>query len=1764
MGKFEEKLAQIEQAKQTKLQTLGAYDADSLIFKNLGTGAVGTGRLTETNYFPQAPELKDSQGQILQTGVDAKNAADSYLLGKPTTQFNNNQEIANEVNIGNVQIDPTGRTDVYGRPLYEAQRTDSPVSQTDALIFSGNAQQQQMPHQQLNTILGAETLPVGMEGTAPKDMTGQQIAEMADYADPNMQLLEATGAGFLNLSSRFAETLGSGIKGLGELQKSYNERNPEKASSMEEAIARFLIEEGAQIEKEQQTWRETGQFDDLVGYDARSVQEYGEEFANRVEDGKIIEAIGGLVDPRGVTAFANSGFEMLVMANPAGLGAVMTANINNNLNALENKAKKDGVEVTAGDKATSIGLSMVGTYLDRLGDKAVLGNGVSALKKTLDGMPTAIRNQVMKAYEKPLARLAASAGLVVPKAGFEGGTEWMQTILENKASDKSLQSFSLTDKEKREALEAFGVGMGAGGVPAAATSTKEAVTSVKDTTKKAAGAVKEAVSKGQAKPVEEAVTPLRQNKNVTEDQRKEASKHMHSVVSSVKEGKMTYQQALDEVNSLDIDQEDSITHSRVKIVKDFIKTEMSKNEVPVEDLQLGSEQDAVDFISDLYSTTDKPNATMQANIDSIAKEYNIPTETVAELKTRSSVEQQASVSGIGYRTYGRKLRQLQKNPQANAEQIQKYTDRLYNFESSQKQRLGWLENEVKDIEAQIADGSFTGKKRVVTNPNTGNSYTIHIGGTGANKFVNKATYDTIDDIKRTIQGIQEEMSNAGLTEETEVTPTTEPVQEQVVPEPQVEPTVDDTVTPEVKTELTDVKPAEPTTKTPSSQEDLSMEKDAIEAEQVKEAEQAPKTIEEVKGTETKATQEKKQRNAYAKDAVKNVENIVPESTTDNEVFYRKDSPARIVLFNKDGSVNSKVATAVKAAIQEYIASGSRTFKYKSKEDIARMLSLMEHDVEYALIKFFNEKGMTREVVADSVGSQIVKMLNIKAPKKMDERQYRKLISDLGNTAIIYAESQGWLKSEDVGPVAYKEATGYDTQATVSFVQLGDKYDDNGNDFLKEMSTGAKSVSALWPKDATREKGSFDAPLAPKKKYSIRNNPFTEVPKQAVKALNKLRQIKYKKVYAGIDWISDNKKRAMELMGYKNLDDFDGSFDAKLSQEAKNRQIEDSVDYLLNDMNDEPSFDWFYTKNGRYMIDSNQLNPQTDKLHRFLVVPDNHEVTLSKDNPSHMEKFYYALAQAVGYSVDKKSTTSIINKGKEISKLGSQKLSELLTSDSEVLHDLGIEIEHLGHFLQAIEAVKEFEKEGNEFSVNITAEYDALTSGFGIRLMQLPILGKKTSEWLEKVGVFTGNQITSMNDKIAEKDFFDSYQTLAKQIGSATYKVKGDQNVWKQLAKVLPVASKDGEVTSELRSLFKDPFMTFNYAAGFKSIKNSLSYVIVDDIINQMAQGNKKYKALFMELAKVYGRDLKHQLKTKEADQIRNGKRSLGKELRKMVIESYGKEVEDILTVEFREFKSANKVINETYRKMFDVFKKDYNQALKEAQQEGKDLTRSLKEDIVRNLLDRFPLIKGPLSDDLNSGVPIFDSSKVALNASTDGEFRVATKFKANGKISQSKLWPIIRDLEAAASAGSVIPIHFIDGAVMNALMLKYQDQFIHDAVMPNILESAEVVKEYNKVWFETNKEYSMIEELEKAYNRVTGDTTSEHANNLKELAEDVKQGREELYANDVQVAHMVGLSDSVFETESQISTKQDTIRNKLSEALTEEQIATLKKEMDCK
>ena len=983
----------------------------------------------------------------------------------------------------------------------------------------------------------------------------------------------------------------------------------------------------------------------------------------------------------------------------------------------------------------------------------------------------------------------------------------------------------------------------------------------------------------------------------------------------------------------------------------------------------------------------------------------------------------------------------------------------------------------------------------------------------------------------------------------------------------------------------------------------------------------------------------------------------PSSSIDYDAL---DSPARGLLFNKEGNVNTNVSTAIGLSIGEILKIDKHklTPGYKSKEDVARMFGIEESRVDNDLVRYLEDKGMLQKSLGNMLGKMVADYLGItsKALEDVDAQNYDALLADLGNMAILAGVEAKVFEATSVSTVELVNKLGKnvtdikDTKTRTKFISYDEDFDVDFEDLFNTVEESLPKIGTLRKSYST--KVSSDKVIA-SKASKIRNDKVgAKVHKKAQESLTNLMKEAWKADATLIsNFLSYDKDVIKGHLGYveegsakyKSL-----SWEDKQIVEVTNREVEKSLDELRmfvksGDVDNDIFFNYFYSANRRFFIDSNGLNPQVDKLHRFLVTPKEHNlqytskggafsVEVDGDDKDITDRVHYALAQAFGMEVDKVGTKEVESfalellgmSGKEVSKMEKKLLKKgasKFTLDNHV-----VTIEHLGHLVQGIDFLKK--AKSPSFTSSLSAEMDAATSGFAIKLLQFPILNN-LMPLLEKVGVVKGKD--SLNELIGgDKDFHDNYQSLAKGInkisskGIANYLVKiytegkdsklpivANEELFKRtgmLSKyihrrkgksdamgtninLLIPSTIGGKVSKELRSMFKSPFMVFNYAASIKSIRENLAQEVIKDIVNKLVKADLKdtdsfeYKLLtsmtkVITKFKVPGENtvdynqgkgsaigVQNMLKTIPLHNIKiEGNLPISTVFETTVDVAVGSQVQSIFEKDFGPYIELQETTNSVFTLAFGLFKVEYEKILSDYRSKGEVITKAKSKDIVTSLLDKFPIIKGPLGGDLIEGIPIHSSVVASPGDMYEGRISSGTKVTRNPEATGKKagsytIRHLIKKLDAAVSSGSVMPIHFIDGVQLSEVVNDFKGMvIIHDAVIPPLTTLWEAGERYSKSYVETNRNYSVFEQVEDLFNRTKKSieeasssrqkvnikttagredlTLTEAVDYLDEsvqyLSEEIARERSNLFSlldkGDYSVSHMVGSKNSVHRT----------------------------------
>ena len=620
--------------------------------------------------------------------------------------------------------------------------------------------------------------------------------------------------------------------------------------------------------------------------------------------------------------------------------------------------------------------------------------------------------------------------------------------------------------------------------------------------------------------------------------------------------------------------------------------------------------------------------------------------------------------------------------------------------------------------------------------------------------------------------------------------------------------------------------------------------------------------------------------------------------------------------------------------------------------------------------------------------------------------------------------------------------------------------------------------------------------------------------------------------------------------------------------GKNNMISDSIKYLDEAYQEFRSDTEMYAKwkvitNNRFMIDSNKLNWQDKKLHRYSVYNRESVVNYAEDDTTH-KLFKLMLGQAFDLPVDKKTAKtlldgkdSIIEKtindlsngydGNAMAELEYETVSQYEDSpqfkkDLKGLVQYAMK-NHSGMFGEpehAISGLVELLRynyavaHGLKFKTGIMLETDAITSGYGIKNMQVPILyGKDINAQiteLEKVGVFTSDK-SSYGQRVEDGNE-DSYEEPAKELTNAL-NASGVKVPSAILKLIDPKIKMDGEKIIKIsRNFMKNPFMVLNYGSSIRSIVKSTARIAENEfyskvneyysVKNQYAKAKKGTSE--SEVLKQRGSELRKELedigvaignqdygriftKTKDFRLHQNelnklngyiipskkNKNAFGVVLEKVLSDKYKpfialtENMNEIFTFQFRLAKNVlDRKIREAYEKKVKDLMEESGSTKEQAKRLVAPITEKEMTDMIQDLSDVFPVLNSVLDTDEGIKSRLLIAKKLKASG-RDGDVELLGNVASPGlrlknktmDHSQMEVYKLIE----AYSSGAVVPIHYFDGSIQAKVLSKYIALGVHDANYFNIDDVIDGTREYNKQWLELNKDYHLVHETMQSFIR---------------------------------------------------------------------------------
>lgn len=595
------------------------------------------------------------------------------------------------------------------------------------------------------------------------------------------------------------------------------------------------------------------------------------------------------------------------------------------------------------------------------------------------------------------------------------------------------------------------------------------------------------------------------------------------------------------------------------------------------------------------------------------------------------------------------------------------------------------------------------------------------------------------------------------------------------------------------------------------------------------------------------------------------------------------------LVNENGELDPKVVEVMGTVAHNYVAFSAKGDEFSpSKDRIAKMLGIREHQVSNRLYRLLSDKGVNMRLLAKSLGGQVTGALGITIDKKTtNDDMLGELQTTLGNHILAGLIDAGLLETQTYSNKFLIDRVNQDNEgnkdirrnsdlsnpnSTMTFVRMagndGSRIGITANQIVN-ANQGTKRLLASLLEDGSEPV----APSLERDRDVVRRqkNTVRRVSEAVRKILKKAQDVPWtlaKDTDAALSLFSDEEQNA--LIGVVSEDelanmppmmrDTTRAKNESLIREKEN--LNEWRDILQGESTglDTPFFfDYTQWKTQRIGIENTLINPQASKVHRGVMTPKAWRKVIQMNNAGDVQLFKLGVAQSLGIDIDKLSTEEAI---KQLDQLiadnpevaqAAKGIVRLLRNQEEPdaaeikaavmkVVRMGGEGTHSLHGLVNLGRFLAAQEQGRDnFISDQWTEIDGVTNGPIIGLLQFGNGSLQyMKEMLRKGGLFFDWGRSLGVDKVnGEKDL---YETLAQYWTQAVEKAKQElrKTDLKEYQKMEAISRILGPIT---RKLAKNPLMTNIYGAGKRALKNALTdafFEQVEDHIFNIINDNDKF------------------------------------------------------------------------------------------------------------------------------------------------------------------------------------------------------------------------------------------------------------------------------------------------------------------------------------
>jgi len=867
--------------------------------------------------------------------------------------------------------------------------------------------------------------------------------------------------------------------------------------------------------------------------------------------------------------------------------------------------------------------------------------------------------------------------------------------------------------------------------------------------------------------------------------------------------------------------------------------------------------------------------------------------------------------------------------------------------------------------------------------------------------------------------------------------------------------------------------------------------------------------------------------SFAKNAKKWAPVIQGLLARNQDQKYSYQSPVEYLMAETDGKLDldENVKTAMSMAMMTWLADAVSRNLVNNDEAINAILGRASDDFvndrEWAALAYI---GVRRAAVADSLGQKIVSALGIKATKDASLDFIPKLEASLGAYALEALIEAGLVKTEVISGEAFKQLTGSkdtDTNASHIFIKVAQERKGQVSPEVRaivDSLKGSKNViEKLFGVEASYKAPSFEpVPFTQTKAKDSRK----KVPSYLAKILekkNKEQNFVAQDIFRLVASMAED--LVMEMAGGTARVEEDLHISRRKAAEAKNDGLRREISNFINFVADgvAPSeqglntpfyFEHNVWKNQRVGITNNLVNPQTSKVHRYMIYRPSWETEVDPSNTQQMNNFKLRVLEGLGVKTDKKANAKSLAEWKSkteneviaqgVAAIQASLNGQELTQEQQIaVRNAVAEGGEKFHSLSSLVALAHWKNaNGGKFTVRLTGEVDGVTNG---PMLSHVFLGAAATVGelfglVNKGGFFqAGSPFNNYNIFRGSDGAMDLYESVAEMMINDVKALKNPNldALWTFTGEL---GTEDNKVSKAGRDIVKKPITALMFGSSLNKVVEGMSESFLESVyktIEKVAQGKEDKDKVLASLKVVLGRQAWPEKMTVEQMMNTDFTEQQQAQIKSFFAAQLGDTVKQVMQTKFAVFLERRDSLNKTanfafglYDSVYQSLRNGYIDFLKESgaiEVDGagkpiRDLTQEQQaklDKLTQRLEPIMSTVMSLRSKELGAAISMVNTER---KLSDDPLYRATVRFnRAKNKSSKYSA----QALKLSGPGVAMVPFatHSGDSGVSHEAVEKTEALNIHDAHVAGMGIFVDVARNLNEATWNTLLEYSPATEV---------------------------------------------------------------------------------------